>query len=293
MKRNILTFGDIVERNVFFYDEKVKDICIEFCKILALDYLPSLDGRHKFELRGNVFLCTEIEDWLWVDDEDPVFHPDAFKRFKPKDKNSGPEGKEQNILFVRQHGTFVGVVHISDYNRTPVMKVLQDWVTEFEYLLRRYLFELGKTDSDIIEKFIIETPKDEKRKKDLDKKIKKGTRLHPFQIFYLRELMLYVKGFAPPLSLSDQEVEDINRLRNIAMHGNDVVQNDGLIYDVATLSTLFNRVNTLERKLNDLHSCLFELEKPLRALLNQKKLEILNESDFNALGFLRTYYSFT
>jgi hypothetical protein len=70
------------------------------------------------------------------------------------------------------------------------------------------------------------------------------------------------------------------------MHGKDWVENDNSIYDNVSLSGLFNRIETLKCKLQDLYSHLFQLEKPFRASLNQKKLELLNSSEIAALNFL-------
>jgi hypothetical protein len=88
------------------------------------------------------------------------------------------------------------------------------------------------------------------------------------------------------LKLSEKEYQEIRTLRNGAMHGKDWVENDNSIYDNVSLSGLFNRIETLKCKLQDLYSHLFQLEKPFRASLNQKKLELLNSSEIAALNFL-------
>jgi hypothetical protein len=255
-----------MERNVLFYDEQQQEICMHLCKALKIDYLPALDGLNKYELKENNFFCSPIDDSQWIDFESPIFHQSAPTLFQLHG---------HNVLFVRQHGTLVGVVHFSDYNRPLITEVLQNWVTEFEHTLRRYFTASGKTESDI--------------NSILDRPAKIDLRLPPFQSFYLRDLLQYVQqGLAFPLSLTTDELKDINGLRNIAMHGKDVVKNDDWVYDVATLSTLIRGVNTLELKLQQLRTNLFQLDQRSRASLNQKKLEILKESDLAALNFLRS-----
>jgi hypothetical protein len=55
MKLYALTFGDIMERNVLYYDEQQQEACAHLCQTLKIDYLPALDGLNKYELKGNVF----------------------------------------------------------------------------------------------------------------------------------------------------------------------------------------------------------------------------------------------
>lgn len=264
MKQFSLTFGDIMERNVLYYEETQQDICAHLCKTLKIDYLPALDGLNKYELKGDNFICSAIDNSQWVDIEDVIFHHDVPALF---------ESQGHNVLFVREHGRLIGVVHISDYNRPLVTETIQNWVIEFEYTLRRYLIATKKTESDI--------------NITLNKSVQIDTRLHPFQTFNLTDLMQFIReGHAPPFSFSQEEYDAIRKLRNDAMHGKDWVQNLNWIYDNASLSTLFNRINVLKNKLQYIYSFLFEFESPFRASLNQKKLELLKSNELNALNFL-------
>ncbi len=264
MKLYALTFGDIMERNVLYYDEQQQEACAHLCHTLKIDYLPALDGLNKYEFKGNVFQCSAIDNSQWVDIEGAIFHQNVPALF---------QSQGHNVLFVRQHGTLIGVVHISDYNRPLVTETIQNWVLEFEHSLRRYLTASGKTESDI--------------NSIRDKPAKIDVRLHPFQIFLLTDLMRFVKlGNTYPFSLSEDEYQEIRILRNSAMHGKDWVESDNSVYDNDSLSLLFNRIKTLERKLQDLYSHLFQLEKPFRASLNQKKLELLKTSEIAALNFI-------
>jgi hypothetical protein len=264
MKLYALTFGDIMERNVLYYDEQQQEACAHLCQTLKIDYLPALDGLNKYELKGNVFMCSAIDSSQWVDIEGAIFHHDVPALF---------QSQGHNVLFVRQHGTLIGVVHISDYNRPLVTETIQNWVFEFEHTLRRYLTAMGITDLEMA-KFLKQIPLSD-------------TRLHPFQTFLLSHLMRFVReGHALPFSLSKEECEEMRELRNGAMHGKDWVENLNWVYDNASLSILFNRIKALESKLQDLYSRLFQLEKPFRASLNQKKLELLKTSEIAALNFL-------
>lgn len=253
-----------MERNVLYYDEQQQEACAHLCRTLKIDYLPALDGLNKYELNGNLFTCSPIDNSQWVDIEGAIFHQDVPIIFK---------SQGHNVLFVRQHGVLIGVVHISDYNRPLVTETIQNWVLEFEHTLRRYLTAFGITDLDI--------------SKFLKKTAPSDTRLHPFQTFFLTDLMRFVKqGNTHPFSLFEKEYQEIRALRNGAMHGKDWVENDNSVYDNVSLSDLFNRIETLKSKLQDLHSHLFQLETPFRASLNQKKLELLINSDIAALNFL-------
>ena len=264
MKLYALTFGDIMERNVLYYDEQQQEACAHLCQTLKIDYLPALDGLNKYELKGDVFMCSAIDSSQWVDIEGAIFHHDAPAIFK---------SQGHNVLFVRQHGTLIGVVHISDYNRPLVTETIQNWVLEFEHSLRRYLTAFGITDLDIA--------------KFSKKKPPSDSRLHPFQTFLLTDLMRFVQqGNTHLFTLSEKEYEEIRTLRNGAMHGKDWVENDNSVYDNVSLAGLFTRIETLKCKLQDLYSHLFQLEKPFRASLNQKKLELLNSSEIAALNFL-------
>lgn len=258
-----------MERNLLFYDHKMKKTCALFCKKLQIDYLPSCDGKFKFvyDFKRDTFDKQPIEENQRLHADQPIFDKKNIERFR---------NNEHQVLFVYEGEVLVGVVHVCDYNRDIVLETIQQWVLTFEQLLRKYLLLVGKTNEDLWE-FLSQKPKPE------------AEYLNPFQSFYLLELMKYVKSDKVKLNLTEEEAETINKLRNRAMHGKDSISNKEFYYETSDLKKLLSSIETLQRVYHRVLKFTNDLRVPLIKEMNQKKLEFIQREGEKSLGLLLNY----
>lgn len=48
MRHQSLTFADIMEPNLLYYDPEQADVCQKICERLRIDFFPSIDGKSKY-----------------------------------------------------------------------------------------------------------------------------------------------------------------------------------------------------------------------------------------------------
>lgn len=61
MKHLNLSFGDIAQRGILYYDKEVEKACLSICKTLKIGNLPDYDSEHYFELEDGKFKKKLIE----------------------------------------------------------------------------------------------------------------------------------------------------------------------------------------------------------------------------------------
>lgn len=275
MNLSKLTFSDIMERNLLYYDHKEKKACALFCKKLQIDYLPSIDGRSKYvyDKDRDTFTKQPIEEYQKLQADQPIFNKDNIDRFR---------NNEHQVLFVYEGEVLVGVVHVCDYNRDIVLETIQQWVLAFEQLLRKYLVLSGKINDDLWS-FLSERPNNNrKRTKDSDN-------LSPFQCFYLTDLMLYLKEGKMKLSINEKEYKALPDLRNAAMHGKDTISNEEFYYNTEDLHNLLHSVEILKSAYQRALKATNEKRAELVKALNRSRLELITKEGEKAFGMLLSY----
>jgi len=55
MKYQKLTFEDISQKNILYYDKKVEEACFNICDSLKIGNMPGYDSRHYYELEKRQF----------------------------------------------------------------------------------------------------------------------------------------------------------------------------------------------------------------------------------------------
>ena len=45
-----LTFEDIMQTKILYYDKKVEVACLDICSTLHIDTMPDYDSKHYYEL---------------------------------------------------------------------------------------------------------------------------------------------------------------------------------------------------------------------------------------------------
>ena len=136
-----LTFEDIMQTNVLYYDPVAEAACHDICNHLKIDNMPGIDGRHYYELVNRNFEKRKIEAIHKVSINDNLISAELFEKFK---------ANRHNVLFVFEEDVFRGVVHISDYNRDIVLQNIQDDILSFERKLRQLILLNGFTNKHML-----------------------------------------------------------------------------------------------------------------------------------------------
>ena len=237
MKIKSITFSDIQTSDLIYYDEKNREKCLEFCRKRDIDYLPSLSNSDQCYNKAEDRI-QDIENTMKVQIDDFIFSESLLGNFK-----------KHRVLFVYSNKDLTGVVHFSDYNRSPVDIYLYSLLSSYEKALRKLLVKNGLNNEHMISYFE-ETKRNDtyyrKRINEYNSNKEKYSSLPPFEKFYLRDLIELAKH-KKIIDLSNDEV--IN-LRNDIMHAHELVNKrnpnqDDYIYDIESFEKLFKRVRSL------------------------------------------------
>ena len=86
-----LTFEEIMQPNILYYDKQLEEACRDICNSLRIDNMPAIDGQHFYELVNNDFHCRKIEPIHKVNKHDCIFQNPLVCQF----------GKNRhNVIFV-------------------------------------------------------------------------------------------------------------------------------------------------------------------------------------------------
>lgn len=296
-----LTFEDIMQPKILYFDEEVKEACINICETLKIDNMPDYDSRHYWEFIEGNYCKMEISPELRLNTSDKIFDLDSIEKLK---KN------KHNVLFVFSGNILKGIVHFADYNRNIVLKRIQDDVLHFETNLRELLVLHGKTNNHIISYYQFKMDKEKKENKYkyykgrydfLTSKVKEMKILGAFQLCNLKDLMDYCSSdfsgklfpFQHCQALNKHGSDAINDLRNMVMHGKNPIEKDAdsSIYSIESLERFRDSLLVLVQYQTLLDQIIYENDDYQRALRleNQNKLNIIHHHHPNALKYFIGY----
>lgn len=255
-----LTFEDIMQSKILYFDDDAKDACFDICNYLQIDNMPALDGQNFYERVGENFHQKRIEKVHKLANHKSICDEDVLKKFKDN---------KHNVLFVFDERVLEGIVHISDYNRDVVLQAIQDDILSFERKLRQLILLHGKKNEDMRAYFDYKLSKAKRDKEteiylnkkiNYDNKINEINSLGPFQLFDFSDIMdfassqfsSYIHTFEK-YSISGTEKngsEILKTLRNLAMHGKNPVSinHDTSIYSMESLELLFESLQILRKE---------------------------------------------
>src|SRR5690554_3486486 len=101
MKHLKLTFGDIAQSGILYYDREVEEACKEICETLRIDNMPDYDSKHYYKLEGEEFIRLPIKSESKLSTEELVFEKPLIKKF---------QDNEHNVMFVFKGEVLTGIV---------------------------------------------------------------------------------------------------------------------------------------------------------------------------------------
>jgi len=299
MHHNKLTFGEIMQSKILYFDPEIKEACLDICRTLHIDNMPAIDGKHYYELVNKSFEEREISYNQRLEVDDRIFEPDLLTKFR---KN------RHNVVFVFEGHVLRGVVHISDYNQDIVIQAIQDDILAFERNLRQWLILNGFKNKDMRAYFNerLKNPLNDDDKKywevqlkNADKKINAMKLFSDFQLFDFSSLLEFSDGSFSKrcfdLSSPDQIIgewkgkEVLKKLRNLAMHGLNPVEfiRYTELYSIKSLERLYNQLIYFTEQSHRLMSLIRNHEDFIKSVKvdNAKKLEIIREHPPRAIWY--------
>lgn len=297
MQHKKLSFEDISQKNILYYDEELEEACLNICNSLRIHNMPAYDSQHYYELENWTFNKREIDSSMSLLTENPIFDEKLLKKFK---------SNRDSVLFVFKGEVLNGIVHFSDYNQTKVLQAIQDDVLTFERRMRQYLFLKSYRNNDMINFFHYRVEKYAHSKEFyagkielLEKRADEMNQLGEFQVFDLRDLLefgnsSYTDKLFPSetIDLNDMKIDQIKlvtSLRNMAMHGKNPVEKDeeSSVYSIESLRYLFTALKTLEDFTYRIEKLIDSQEDYRKSLVmdNRSKLEIIHEHHPQALNY--------
>ena len=310
MKHLKVTFEDIMQSSILFYEKQEEAGCFDICNYLQIDNLPALDGVHFFELVSGAFQEKRILEKHKVDMNTSIFSLGIFEQFKQN---------KHNVLFVFEGEVLMGVVHISDYNRDIVLQAIQDDILAFERKLRELILLHGFSNEDMLEYYKHQMGKAKKEKNILfyENKLRNFSSrkdeiksLGAFQLFDFSDLMEFAgSSFTKNLHkishafIGGKEKDGANslrELRNMAMHGKNPVSKDfpgqafdktSSIYSIDSLQVLMDRLKVLRTEYASISNKIRKHPDRLKAmeLENRFKLEIIHDHHPRALQYFLNF----
>ena len=297
MKHLSLTFNDIAQKNILYYDKAQEKACHNICEALKIDNMPAYDSRHYYELKDKTFQKKKINKAVQLHAQQHIFKASLLKQFK---------NNKHNVLFVYKGEVLMGVVHFSDYNQTKVLQAIQDDVLTFERRMRQYFFLMNYRNKDMIAYFTYRAKNSrssrafyQNRIQMLEKRSTEMNQLGEFQLFDLKDLLefgnsRYSKKLFPAetMLINDKTISEITlitSLRNIAMHGKNPIEKDqhSSVYSLDSLKYLFTALNTLEKFTYRIENLINKHEDYQKSIQmdNRSKLEIIDKHHPKALNY--------
>lgn len=292
-----LTFDDIAQKKILYYDKEVEEACFDICDSLKIDNMPAYNSKHYYELIEGRFQKKIITKSTKLSIQKGIFEELLLNKFQQN---------KHNVLFVFKGDVLNGIVHFSDYNQTRVLQAIQDDVLTFERRVRQYLFLMNFRNENIIEYFSYRAEKSKSSKdfylsriKTLEKRTQEMNQLGEFQIFDLKDLLDFGNSSmsnkllpASTIKINDKNISEINlitSLRNIAMHGKNPVERDqqSSVYSLDSLRYLFTALKTLETFTYRVEKLISDHPDHKKSVLmdNRSKLEIIHQHHPKALNY--------
>jgi hypothetical protein len=301
MKHQKLTFEDIAQKNILYFDEEVIEACHNICDALKIDNLPGYDSTHYYELKDRQFEKKSINPYVKLSYQQGIFEDSLIEKFGQN---------KHNVLFVFKGEVLNGIVHFSDYNRTNVLQAIQDDVLFFERRLRQYLFLKNYRNQNMLDYFKYRADKYPQSREfytarihSLEKRKNEMNQLGEFQIFDLKDLLEFGNSskfgkLFPSRSLTVNneninEINLINSLRNIAMHGKNPVEKnqESSVYSLESLKYLFTALKTLKSFTYKIEKLIMDQDDYKKSVKmdNKSKLEIIHQHHPKALNYFIGY----
>jgi hypothetical protein len=274
MRPNLLVFRDIMESDLIFYDADQEAKCREFCQLLRIGQLPCIDNpRAYYELIGDEFEGPKaIKPEHTVEVGQSIFDLNVLSKFRLKG---------HNVLFVQDHERLAGVVHISDYNKPVVLMNYYAFLLDFEQKLRDLLVLQGKVNEDMIDFY--SSKSDDPHYFKQHQKYTRETNwiepmqaLSPFQVFPIQELLRF--AWAEGIFFcKEEEINQLRKLRNSIMHGQDAVGREGNLFSYESLATHFERIGLFVYYYKRLHVLLHKATGHNTRVRNTARLQMLQD----------------
>jgi hypothetical protein len=86
-----LTFGDIMQSNILYFDNQEEEACHRICDTLSIGNMPDYDSIHNYELSNKVFSKRKISDSQKVSIGEGIFDDSVINKFNLN---------HNNVLFV-------------------------------------------------------------------------------------------------------------------------------------------------------------------------------------------------
>ncbi|MDX2135269.1 MAG: hypothetical protein SFV52_10790 [Saprospiraceae bacterium] len=229
-----LRFRDIMETNVLYYDKSHEDILKKIAGSLNITIFARIVGENLYKYKDDKFKRDIIDRAIRLDALEPIFDVCIVRKFQSHDDVLFVYSGNDNNLRILE-----GVVHISDYNRNIVIDAIQSDVLDFERDVRRLLILENKTNKDLWENLLqsLKKTKDNFYQQHKDK-------YHEFQIFYIDEILHYLKQIKSGINIPEEDIKKVVNLRNAAMHGKNTIKYDSQNNNDSTarneVSFLFN-----------------------------------------------------
>jgi len=293
-----LTFEDIMQTKILYFDNEVKEACLDICDTLKIDTMPDYYSKNYHELTDRNFIEKQIVESLKLQINDRIFEIQNIEKFK---------NNKHNVLYVFAGNVLKGIVHFADYNANVVLKRIQDDVLNFEMNLREFLVLNGKTNTDIKNyyEYKLLKEKNEVNKCFYEEKLNNFSRkeneikvLGQFQIFELSVLMNYCNSsysnklfmFEKTAKCNKNNDNDIiSSLRNMVMHGKNPIEKDtdSSIFSIDSLYKFQESLTILKDYNSKLEELIFNnSDYQLSVKLeNQSKLKIIHEHHPRALKY--------
>lgn len=297
MEHQKLTFADIAQKNILFFDRNEEKACLNICKTLRIDNMPDYDSLHFHELEGEEFVQKKILEEHKLSFKDRIFNDELITQFA---------NNKHNVLFVFKGDVLIGIVHFSDYNQTKVLQAIQDDVLAFERRMRQLLFLAGFRNKDMLNYFEKRAEQNENsrsfyrgRISVLENRLDEMNQLGEFQLYSLKDLMEFSNDHPGEDLLKSnnievngkqwQEIKLINDLRNMAMHGkNPIEMEEGThVFSTKSLNKLFQSLRALRRltyRIEKLISDNPDYRKSVE-MENRSKLHIIDKHHPKALNY--------
>ena len=242
----MITFQDIMTREIIYYDKKYQDECRAFCQARGIERLPAVESHQHYYAYANDtqhFKRFPLSNSDTVHPRMDIFAPGVLEKFK-----------QHKILFVTEHNRLLGVVHFCDYNRPSVYNEIYQRLFHLERGLIRLISDFGMQTVADLELFMAGVPKEYVANSlPLEKDPQKRTRLTTFQDFSKARLSLKaIMQFAVEKDiLKIANTTAISRLRNKIAHSDDLVSlyansDKWLRYDIGSFKKLLDGKAALE-----------------------------------------------
>lgn len=285
-----LTFGDIMQSNILYFDETQAEACQQICDRLKIDNMPSIDGKNVYFTENGIFTKRTIEKHNRFSLEQRIFDESVLDVFQ---KNN------HDVVFVFEEEVLQGVVHFCDYNQNGVLQAIQSDILRFERNLRVYLQLCGFSNQSILDYFEVKSQEEIRKQKEkrfatnklqfFENKAKKMHELGEFQLFDFGDLLAFGNSSFSGKCYTGAHTDRIRELRNMAMHGKNPVSinHESVIFSIDSLKFFLETLFLFRTYSNKLVSAIHSHEEHIdsKRIANKKKLEIIHQHRPKALDF--------